>query len=100
MYSTGKLIEDTTILKIRTVQTEDNRLIERERALYNLDAIISVGYRVNSRKATKFRRNHICRSCSYKNPYGADNMEICPLHNTFWKFTNSIIELRKQIKIS
>ena len=56
IYSTGELIEEATIRKIRTVQTEGNRQVERERAFYNLDAIISVGYRVNSQRATLFRQ--------------------------------------------
>lgn len=56
IFSTGELIEFSTIRKIRTVQPEGNRQVERERAFYNLDAIISVGYRVNSQKATKFRQ--------------------------------------------
>lgn len=56
IYSTGELIEDSTIRKIRTVQKEGNRQVERERAFYNLDAIISVGYRVNSQRATLFRQ--------------------------------------------
>ncbi len=56
IFSTGELIEEATIRKIRTVQTEGNRQVERERAFYNLDAIISVGYRVNSQKATRFRQ--------------------------------------------
>ena len=56
IYSTGELIEEATIRKIRTVQPEGNRQVERERAFYNLDAIISVGYRVNSQRATLFRQ--------------------------------------------
>ncbi len=56
IYSSGGLTEDSTIRKIRTVQTEGNRQVVRERAFYNLDAIISVGYRVNSRRATLFRQ--------------------------------------------
>lgn len=56
IFSTGELIEEATIRKIRTVQTEGNRQVERERAFYNLDAIISVGYRVNSQWATLFRQ--------------------------------------------
>lgn len=56
IYSTGELKEDSTIRKIRTVQKEGNRQVERERAFYNLDAIISVGYRVNSQRATLFRQ--------------------------------------------
>ena len=56
IYSSRELTEDSTIRKIRTVQTEGNRQVERERAFYNLDAIISVGYRVNSQRATLFRQ--------------------------------------------
>jgi hypothetical protein len=56
IFSTGELTEEATIRKIRTVQTEGNRQVERERAFYNLDAIISVGYRVNSQRATHFRQ--------------------------------------------
>lgn len=56
IYSTGELTENLTIRKIRTVQTEGNRQVERERAFYSLDAIISVGYRVNSQRATHFRQ--------------------------------------------
>ena len=56
IFSSGELIEKATIRKIRTVQTEGNRQVERERAFYNLDAIISVGYRVNSQRATLFRQ--------------------------------------------
>lgn len=55
IFSSGELIEEATIRKIRTVQPEGNRQVERNRIFYNLDAIISVGYRVNSRKATCFR---------------------------------------------
>lgn len=56
IYSTGELKEDSTIRKIRTVQKEGARQVERERSFHNLDAIISVGYRVNSQRATLFRQ--------------------------------------------
>ncbi len=56
IFSSGELSEMATIRKIRTVQTEGQRQVERERIFYSLDAIISVGYRVNSRKATLFRQ--------------------------------------------
>ena len=56
IFETHELEENRTIRKIRTVQKEGNRQVERERAFYNLDAIISVGYRVNSINATAFRR--------------------------------------------
>lgn len=56
IYASGELTEGATIRKIRTVQPEGNRQVERERIFYNLDAIISVGYRVNSQRATAFRQ--------------------------------------------
>ena len=56
IYSSKELSEEATIRKIRIVQQEGNRKVERERIFYNLDAIISVGYRVNSQRATFFRQ--------------------------------------------
>ena len=55
IYSSEELKENSTTRKIRAVQKEGNRNVNRELLYYNLDAIISVGYRVNSQKATKFR---------------------------------------------
>lgn len=56
IFTSDELDEKATIRKFRTVQQEGNRQVERERAFYNLDAIISVGYRVSSRRATLFRQ--------------------------------------------
>jgi hypothetical protein len=55
IFKSGELQENSTTRKIRAVQTEGNRQIARELVFYNLDAIISVGYRVNSYQATQFR---------------------------------------------
>ncbi|MGL4853899.1 MAG: virulence RhuM family protein [Lentisphaeria bacterium] len=55
IFSEGELEQDVTVSKMEIVQTEGNRSVKRMRDFYNLDAIISVGYRVNSRKATNFR---------------------------------------------
>jgi hypothetical protein len=55
IYSSGELAAEPTIRKIRIVQREGNRDVEREIDFYNLDAIIAVGYRVNSYQATRFR---------------------------------------------
>ncbi|MFZ2544737.1 MAG: virulence RhuM family protein [Candidatus Saccharimonadales bacterium] len=55
IFESGELSEDPTTRKIRVVQHEGNRKVEREVNFYNLDAIISVGYRVNSQQATQFR---------------------------------------------
>lgn len=56
IFASGELDEAATIRNFRTVQTEGGRRVEREIAHYHLDAIISVGYRVNSVRATQFRR--------------------------------------------
>ena len=55
IYKSGELEEAATIRKIPIVQREGSRDVRREPLFYNLDAIISVGYRVNSRRATQFR---------------------------------------------
>ena len=55
IYAEGELLESTTAEESSVVQTEGARQVRRKAKLYNLDAIISVGYRVNSRRATQFR---------------------------------------------
>lgn len=55
IFKSGELQEDRTIRKFRIVQTEGSREVSREIEFYNLDAVIAVGYRVNSYQATQFR---------------------------------------------
>lgn len=55
IYEAGELEEISTCKEFLQVQQEGNRIVERNQKFYNLDAIISVGYRVNSSKATQFR---------------------------------------------
>lgn len=55
IFKTGELHENATTRKIRVVQREGNRDVNRELDFYNLDAVIAVGYRVNSFEATQFR---------------------------------------------
>lgn len=55
IYAEGELQKDSTVSKMEIVQQEGARHVKRVQNFYNLDAIISVGYRVNSRKATQFR---------------------------------------------
>ena len=55
IFTDGELKQEATVSKMEIVQMEGNRNVKRTRDFYNLDAIISVGYRVNSRKATNFR---------------------------------------------
>lgn len=55
VYGEGELIREATVANIATVQTEGNRQVERNIEYYNLDVIISVGYRVKSLRGTQFR---------------------------------------------
>lgn len=55
IYKSGELEEMSTTRKIRVVQKEGSREVTREIDFYNLDMIISIGYRVNSARATQFR---------------------------------------------
>jgi len=56
IYAQQELSLESTIRKFRIVQKEGKRDVAREVDFYNLDAIISVGYRVNSIRATQFRQ--------------------------------------------
>ena len=55
IFDSGELERESTVRKFRTVQQEGNRQVTRNLEFYNLDAIIAVGYRVNSKRATQFR---------------------------------------------
>ena len=55
IYADGELLKEATVRKIRTVQQEGARKVSREIVYYNLDMIISLGYRINSKIATQFR---------------------------------------------
>lgn len=56
IYEVQELVKDSTCSILEQVQKEGNRNVKRSVEFYNLDAIIAVGYRVNSKKATKFRQ--------------------------------------------
>lgn len=56
IFLSDELDEAGTVRKFRTVQREGSRLIERDRIHYNLDVIIAVGYRVNTKQGTQFRQ--------------------------------------------
>ncbi len=55
IFQTGELDKEATVRNFRTVQKEGNRTVTRELIHYNLDMIISIGYRVNSIRGTQFR---------------------------------------------
>jgi len=71
IYKTGELSRKATVAFFATVQEEGGRQVERQIEYFNLDAIISVGYRVNSRRGTQFRiwatnvlRDHLLKGYS------------------------------------
>lgn len=55
VFDEGELIRSSTVANFATVQTEGNRQVERNIEYYNLDMIISVGYRVKSKRGVQFR---------------------------------------------
>jgi len=56
IYEQGELVYEATVRNFRTVQLEGGRRVERLLTFYNLDAIISVGFRVNAKRGIKFRQ--------------------------------------------
>ncbi|MCK5342023.1 MAG: virulence RhuM family protein, partial [Candidatus Heimdallarchaeota archaeon] len=68
IYTTVELDESSTCVKIAQVQNEGRRRVRRQINIYNLDLIISVGYRVNSKRGTQFRiwSNKIIREHLFK----------------------------------
>ena len=86
IYRSGELPEKSTCAKITQVQEEGNRRVKRQIKIYNLDMIISVGYRVNSIRGTQFRiwSNQIIKEHILKG---------------YTKNENRLEELKKTIKI-
>ena len=68
IYNESELDEVWTVRKFRTVQNEGNRQVSREITYYNLDMIISLGYRIKSLIATKFRKKQLvtCRKWLFR----------------------------------
>lgn len=56
IYEQGELAYEATVRNFRTVQKEGNRMVNRVRTYYNLDAIISIGFRVNAKRGIRFRQ--------------------------------------------
>ena len=69
IFTTGELSKEATVRKFRTVQQEGNRKVSRSIEFYNLDAIISVGYRVNTIRGVQFRQwsNKVIKDMSIYN---------------------------------
>ena len=74
IYEDGELVQSSTISKMEIVQTEGSRQVKRNLEFYNLDAIISVGYRVNSKRPSQ----KLCKPpiwCKIEAPYWRFNYE-------------------------
>ena len=90
IFKSGELEKSSTVAKNATVQIEGKREVVREIEYYNLDLIISVGYRVNSKRATKFRqwatkvlKDHILKGYTINKN----------------RLENSLLELKKEIEL-
>ncbi len=96
IYKEGELFENRTIQKYLIVQQEGKREVRREIDHYNLDVIISVGYRVNSIKATKFRQWATSVLKSYiTDGYVVNSEKIT--NQRFRDLENDVVELKAKI---
>jgi len=100
-YDQGELEREATIRKFLTVQVEGKRKVSRNIDFYNLDAIISVGYRVNSVRATQFRQwaTQVLREFAVKG-YLIDKKRM--ENGTFLgeDYFNSLLEEIREIRLS
>ena len=97
IYQTQELDEKATCAKIAQVRMEGRRTIKRSQPYYNLDMIISVGYRVNSICGTRFRqwanqvlKEHLLRGCSI-------NQRLISHENKLERLDSRVIYLEKQV---
>ena len=101
IFSTGELKREATVSKMETVQNEGGRRIVREIEYFNLDAIIAIGYRVNSFKATQFRIWATEVLKDYLIHGVAAHPQVTALANEmdrrFAKHEQQIIDLRKDV---
>lgn len=100
IFETTELDEFSTVRKIRTVQIEGSRKVSRELVHYNLDMIISIGYRVNSIRGTQFRKwaNKVLKEYMLKG-YAVNN-RIDRLESDVHVIKNKLNEIDFQIKTS
>jgi len=96
IFASGELIKKATVSKMETVQIEGGRTIKRSIEVYNLDAIIAVGYRVNSKNATQFRiwATKVLKEYLVKG-YVINNKQIANNYDNFLKAVDSIKKLSK-----
>lgn len=97
IYKQKELMQNPTTRKIRIVQKEGNREVERDVEHYNLDMIISIGYRVNSITATKFRQWATSVLKNYiQNGYVINGNKIT--NQRFKELENEVINLKLKVE--
>lgn len=98
IYREGELNMEATVAKNATVQIEAGRKVKREIEYYNLDAILSVGYRVNSKQGTQFRiwATHVLRDYLLKGY--VLNQRMNRIENTVEHLAEKVNEISFQIK--
>lgn len=98
VFSEGELIATATVAKFATVQNEGGRKVERQVEYYNLDVIISVGYRVKSKQGTQFRiwATNILRDYLLKGY--ALNQRMNRIENNVEDLSQKVNEISLQLK--
>ena len=102
IFEEGELSEDSTVRNFRTVQIEGNREVTRNQTYYNLDMIISLGYRIKSLVATQFRRWATDLIKEYlKKGFALDDKRLKELGGgDYWKdLLNRIRDIRSSEKV-
>ena len=100
IFQTNELEENSTVRKIRTVRKEGNRTVQRELTHYNLDMIISIGYRVNSVRGTQFRiwANKVLKDYLLKG-YALNN-RMNRIEDSVYNLNQKVNEIDLQLKTS
>jgi hypothetical protein len=100
VFAEGELQKTSTVANFATVQIEGGRKVERQIEFYNLDVIISVGYRVKSMQGTKFRiwATNVLKDYLLKGY--ALNQRMNRVENTVEKLAEKVDEISFQIKTS
>ena len=99
IFETGELDKKSTVSILETVQTEGKRTVKRKVEYYDLDLILSIGYRVNSANATKFRQwaTKTLREYIIKG-YAINEKRLLEAQNKFHELQEVVLFLQKQSK--
>lgn len=100
IYKTHELEPGATTQKIRVVRQEGNRMVARQIDFYNLDMIISVGYRVNSIRSTQFRQwaNRVLKDYLLKGYAINQRSVFTKSHDRFLIIDNDVYHIGASIK--